>query len=102
MAMVNGASKFLRKISAENLQATRTFISAKQLCAKSSQNKGKGKKVEENKPVQEIPQNQEEYNKFVSKYRNEDFFNYNDYSYYDIENELLQHRQPQPKKPALF
>lgn len=57
-------------------------------------------KVEIEKPL--IPQNQEEYDKFISNYKNDEFFAYDPYSYYEIENELLRHRQPQPKKPALY
>lgn len=60
--------------------------------------KKSGAKVEE--PL--IPQSQEEYEKSISSYKNNEFFGYSSYSYYEIENDLLQHRQPQPKKPALY
>ena len=60
-------------------------------------------KKEEGKPGEPlIPQNQQEYDKFISTYKNGEFFKYDGYSYYDIENDLLQHRQPQPKKPVLY
>eukprot|EP00112_Aurelia_sp_Birch-Aquarium-sp1_P011688 Seg246.7 transcript_id=Seg246.7/GoldUCD/mRNA.D3Y31 product="hypothetical protein" protein_id=Seg246.7/GoldUCD/D3Y31 len=65
--------------------------------AKKSSEKG-AMKAEENL----FPADQAGYEKYIETYRNEEQFKYDFYSYYDIENELLNHRQPQPKKPALY
>ena len=44
----------------------------------------------------EIPQGNAEFSEYISKYKVPDYYVHNEHSFYDIENELIAHRLPQP------
>lgn len=80
--------------------ANHSVLAAKGGKKASSQATKKEEKIAVEKPL--IPQEEAEFNTYITSYRNGAYYEYDPYSYYEIENEMLPQRIPQPKKPSLF